>query len=47
MGVGGIVSLIVGVFALKLLLQAVRRARLHYFALYCWVMGIVVLISSL
>jgi len=45
--VGGVVSLVVGVLALKLLLRAVRRAKLHYFALYCWAMGVVVLIGSL
>ncbi len=37
--VGGAVSLIVGVFALRLLLEAVRRAKLHYFAIYCWALG--------
>ena len=37
--VGSILSLVVGVFALKILLHTVRRAKLHYFALYCWVAG--------
>jgi undecaprenyl-diphosphatase len=45
--VGSVVSLVVGVLALKLLLRAVRRARLHYFAPYCWAIGVVVLIGSL
>ncbi|MGB2984927.1 MAG: undecaprenyl-diphosphate phosphatase [Phycisphaerae bacterium] len=44
--VGSILSLTVGVFALKLLLGAVRRAKLHYFALYCWVLGAVVLLGT-
>ncbi len=41
--VGSLVSLVVGVFALKLLLNMVQRAKLHYFALYCWIVGAVVL----
>jgi undecaprenyl-diphosphatase len=37
--VGGVASFVVGVLALKLLLDVVRRARLHYFAVYCWILG--------
>lgn len=40
--VGSTASLVVGVFALKLLLDAVSRARLHYFAFYCWALGLFV-----
>jgi len=40
---GGFVSLIVGVVALKLLLGAVRRAKLHYFAVYCWLAAVIVM----
>ncbi len=40
--VGSLVSLVVGVFALKLLLGAVRRAKLHYFSVYCLVLGALV-----
>ncbi len=43
--VGSFVSFIVGVFALKALLGVVRRAKLHYFAVYCWALGIVLLIG--
>jgi undecaprenyl pyrophosphate phosphatase UppP len=35
----GVVSLVVGVASLKLLLGAVRRAKLHYFTFYCWLLG--------
>lgn len=45
--VGSALSLLVGVFALKLLLRVVRRARLHYFALYCWALGTFVLARAL
>lgn len=44
--VGGAISMAVGIVALKLLLGAVRRAKLHYFAGYCWVLGIAVLILT-
>jgi undecaprenyl-diphosphatase len=37
--VGSIVSLLVGVVALKILLRAVYGAKLHYFAPYCWLGG--------
>ncbi len=36
---GSAVSLVTGVVSLRLLLGAIRRARLHYFAVYCWVVG--------
>ncbi len=42
--VGSVVSLIVGVIALRLLLAAVNRAKLHYFAPYCWIVGVGVLV---
>lgn len=45
--IGSIVSLLVGVLALKLLLGVVRRAKLHYFAPYCWAVGAAVLIICL
>ncbi|MBI4716201.1 MAG: undecaprenyl-diphosphate phosphatase [Planctomycetes bacterium] len=36
---GSAVSLVVGVYALKLLLLATRWAKLHYFAWYCGALG--------
>lgn len=45
--IGAIVSTIVGVAALRLLLKAVDRAKLHYFAVYCWLIaGVVFLMGS-
>jgi undecaprenyl-diphosphatase len=41
---GSLVSLVVGIVALKLLLTAVRRAKLHYFAPYCWLVGLIILL---
>ncbi len=40
---GSAISLVIGIFALKILLDAVRRAKLHYFAAYCWLVGLMVL----
>lgn len=39
---GSFVSLIVGVFALRLLLGLVRSAKLHYFAVYCLILSVFV-----
>jgi len=40
---GSLVSLVVGVIALMLLLGAVRRAKLHYFSVYCVILGALVI----
>ena len=44
--VGAGVSFLVGVVALKLLLGIVRRAKLHYFAFYCWILAACVLLGA-
>ena len=41
---GMVVSFIVGIFALRLLIQLISRQRLHGFGYYCLVMGIAVLV---
>ncbi len=46
MMLGGVISLLVGIVALNLLLGAVRRAKLHYFAPYCWLIGSLVLFRA-
>jgi undecaprenyl-diphosphatase len=40
---GGVVAFAFGVLTLKLLLNAVRRAKLHYFAWYCFVVGALIM----
>ncbi|RJP41650.1 MAG: undecaprenyl-diphosphate phosphatase [Phycisphaerales bacterium] len=40
---GTLISVALGYVALKLLLAVVRRARLHYFAWYCWALAAAVL----
>lgn len=44
---GSIVSLVVGVLALRLLLTAVRRAKLHYFAGYCFVLAAIAILTDM
>lgn len=44
---GGIVAGVVGLVALKFLMRLVRRGRFSWFAPYCWVVGIVVLLMTL
>jgi undecaprenyl-diphosphatase len=44
---GTIVSFIVGLIALKLLLKLVHRGKFHLFAPYCWLVGILVLLSKI
>lgn len=43
---GTIISFIVGYLALKLLLKIVRVGRLHLFAPYCWILGVVAIIAG-
>lgn len=43
---GSVVATVVGVFALRLLMAAVVRAKLAWFALYCAVVGVVVIVLS-
>lgn len=44
---GTVTAGIVGFAALKILLHLVKRGRLHLFAPYCWIIGIVTLIVGL
>ncbi len=43
---GTIVSFIVGLVALKLLLKLVHTGKFHFFAPYCWLVGILALLSN-
>ena len=43
---GSFISLIVGVFALRLLLGMVRSAKLHYFAVYCLLLSVLVFFEA-
>jgi undecaprenyl-diphosphatase len=44
---GSVVAAVVGYFALRMLLAAVRRAKLIYFSYYVWAVGILVIVLAL
>ena len=46
MWVGFIVAAVVGYMSLDMLREFVMKRRLHRFALYCWVVGILALMYS-
>ena len=43
---GFFVSAVVGLLALKILMGMVRKGHLHYFAPYCWAVGLLILFFS-
>lgn len=45
--VGGGIAFLVGVVALKILLGVVRMGALHYFAPYCFILGVLAIIGAL
>jgi undecaprenyl-diphosphatase len=44
---GIIVAMFVGYFALKLLWKILAKKKFHFFALYCWLLGAVLIVLSL
>ena len=38
---GGIFAAIVGYFAIAILIKMIKKAKLFYFAIYCWIIGII------
>ena len=42
---GTLVSTVVGVVALRFLVAIVRRAKLHYFTVYCWAVGLTIAVT--
>ena len=44
---GVIVSMVVGYLSLKVLLKVVMQKRFHWFALYCWTAGALVILSQM
>ncbi len=45
--VGFVTSLVVGYFAIKLLVYVLKNNRLKYFSYYCWAVGLIVLIMQI
>ena len=43
---GSLTAMIVGYFALKLMIKTIEKGKLHYFAYYCLVLGILILILN-
>lgn len=43
---GFLTSALVGLMALKLLMEMVKKGRLYYFAPYCWAVGLLVLLFA-
>jgi undecaprenyl-diphosphatase len=41
---GLVTTVVIGYFSVKLLLRVVLKERLHWFAVYCWVLGLAVLL---
>ncbi len=46
LGAGFLAAAVVGLLSLKLLMGIVKKGRLHYFAPYCWLAGIVAIATS-
>jgi undecaprenyl-diphosphatase len=44
--VGSIASFVVGAFALALLMHLVRKGKLYYFAIYCWLVGLAAIFGA-
>ena len=46
-GVGAVVAAVVGYFAIKVVLEAVRKKKYRYFAYYCFVIGLIAVFWNL
>jgi undecaprenyl-diphosphatase len=46
-GIGFVFSFVFGLVSLIYLLKWIRKGKLHYFAYYCWALGVVTLILAL
>lgn len=41
---GGIAAAIVGYFAIAVLIRIIKKAKLFYFSIYCWIIGIITIL---
>ncbi len=41
---GGIAAAIVGYFAIAVLIKMIKKAKLFYFSIYCWIIGIIIIL---
>jgi len=44
--VGGLAAAVSGYLAIRFLLNVIKKGRLHYFAYYCWLVALIVIICS-
>jgi len=44
---GALVAFVSGVFAIKIFIRMLSASKFHYFAYYCWTIGLIVIIISL
>jgi len=44
---GMVVAMLVGYFALRLLWKILAKRKFHFFALYCWLLGVVLIVLGL
>jgi len=47
LSIGTTAAAVVGYFALKFLLRIVLQKKLHRFAYYCWIVGLILIIVSI
>jgi len=46
LAVGGLSAAVSGYLAIRFLLNVIKKGRLHYFAYYCWLVALIVIIYS-
>ena len=46
LGAGALTAAVSGYLAIRFLLRVIRRGKLHYFAYYCWLIGLLVIFLS-
>jgi undecaprenyl-diphosphatase len=44
--IGVIISAVVGYLAIRFLLNVIRKQKFHWFAVYCWIVGVIVLLVA-
>lgn len=44
---GFLVAMIVGYFSLKLISRIILEGRFHYFSIYCWIAGVIIIIAAI
>jgi undecaprenyl-diphosphatase len=45
--IGSLAALIVGYFSLKFIIRIIEKGKWHYFAYYCLILGVLILLTAL